>query len=50
MWWFVGGERVEGALNRSRTGVRRCETTLKKWNIFEKKKNIPTVNTVKHGQ
>jgi len=38
MWWFVGGERVEGALNRSRTGVRWCETTLKKRDISEKKK------------
>jgi len=38
MWRFVGVRRVEDALNRSRTGVRRCETTLKKWNIFEKKK------------
>lgn len=27
-----------GDINRSRTGVRRCETTLKKLNIFEKKK------------
>lgn len=40
MNYKCGGRGEWKSLNHLRTGVRRRETTLKKWNVFEKKKKI----------